>query len=297
MDPLKLLFVVALALGACGPSINAAARDASKAAIDQGAQEITRQDTQQNLLAAAKDPDIAAATEAMTDRIAEGILKALESDRAHAQLASLTKVITDTAARQLVAALGSKATSEQLVGLTNAVTEAALKQVAESLQTEFRPAVQAMMSEDVGQGLATALQSRLQPAFGQTAQTVAYNAVLGANNGLGRAWSSSNGIVRDARVLGAGGLGLLWIPLVLLGMLTLMLIAGAVMMVARARRTRSEVTRLESATLLLATAMRERQATAQTDEIVAIVQHALEGRAERTGRHRILDALKMHKSG
>jgi hypothetical protein len=57
------------------------------------------------------------------------------------------------------------------------------------------------------------------------------------------------------------------------------------------------VERLESATLLLATAMRERQQTEQSDEIVAIVQQALEGRAEKSGKHRIMGALGMRKAG
>jgi anti-sigma factor ChrR (cupin superfamily) len=70
-----------------------------------------------------------------------------------------------------------------------------------------------------------------------------------------------------------------------------------VILVARAWRTRAEVDRLESATLLLATAMRERQQNAQSDEIVAVVQQALEGRADKSGKHRITGALGLRKSG
>ena len=299
MTPRKLLPVVGmLFVSACAPSINAVARQASKAAVDEGTEQITEEDTQNSLREAANDPDIQAATKAMTDHVAEGVLKALESDRAHQQLTGLTKTITQSAVQQLVAALGAPQTRAQLVGLTNAITEAALQQAARSMQTELRPAVQAMIRDDVGQGLAAALHSQLQPALGQTAQTVAYNAVIGANDGLGRAWAGSDGLSADLRDSGEQGVGLMGLVLTAMGLFALMLVAGAVMMVARARRTRHEVARLENATLLLATAMRTQPGEAhQNEELLRVVQQALEHNAERSGRHRIADALKLRKSG
>ena len=299
MTPRKLLPVAGLLLvSACAPSINAAARQASKAAVDEGTEQIAKEDTQESLRAAASDPDVQAATKAMTDHVAEGVLQALESERAHEQLSGLTRAITQSAAQQLVAALGAPQTRAQLIGLTNAVTEAALQQAARSMQTELRPALQTMIREDVGQGMAAALNSQLQPALGQTAQTVAYNAVIGANDGLGRAWAGSDGMSADLRDAGEGGFGLLWLALTVMGLFALMLVAGAVMMVARARRTRHEVARLENATLLLATAMRTPPGEShQNEELLRVVQQALEHNAERSGRHRIVDALKLRKSG
>lgn len=294
------LCTVALLLVGCAPSVNAVARQASKAAVDEGAEELTRQDTQEALADAAKDPDIRQATSAMTDQIAEGILKSLESERAHQQIAGLTRTITQTAVQQLVASLGSQQTRAQLVGLTSAVTDAALKQAAASLQTEFRPVVRAMIQEDIAKGMASALKNDLQPELGATAQNVAYHAVVGANNGLGAAWAGSDGMVGEARMAGPATLSSvrpwLWGALTMVGLVTLIFLSAAAMMIARARRTRAEVARLESATLLLATAMRERQQTQNSDEIVTIVQQALEGRAERTGKHRILGALRMRKA-
>ena len=299
MTPHKLLPIVGLLLvSACAPSVNAAARQASKAAVDEGAEQITREDTQDSLRQAASDPDVQAATREMTDQIAEGVLKALESDRAHAQISGLTKAITQTAVQQLVAALGAPQTRAQLVGLTEAVTEAALQQAARSMQTELRPAVRTMIREDVGQGMAAALNAQLQPALGRTAQTVAYNAVIGVNDGLGRAWAGSDGMSAGLRDSGEGGFGLLWLVLSMMGLCSVMLVAGAVMMVARARRTRHEVARLENATLLLATAMRTPPGEGpQSEELLRVVQQALEHNAERSGRHRIIDALKLRKSG
>jgi len=296
-----MLPILGLALVACAPSVNGIARQASKAAVDEGAETLEQEDTQKSLQKASRDPEIQAATQEMTNQIAQGVLQAMTSDPGRGQLTSLTREVTQTAVQQMVAALGSQQTKAHLVGLTNAVAEAALKQAAASMQTEFRPVVRAMIQEDVAQGMAHALATDLKPQLGATAQNVAYHAMLGANGGLGDAWRGSDGMLGEARSASAGfgpmSQSWLWGGLTLMGLLTLMLASVAVMMVARARRTRAEVSRLESATLLLATAMRERQATEQTDEIVAIVQQALEGRHERTGKHRIIDALRMRKAG
>jgi hypothetical protein len=295
MTASKLLPVLGLALLACTP--NNIARQASRAAVDEGAEQLTKESTQDTLQEAAEDPKIRAATSEMTESISEGVLRALESERARTQISAMTRSITQAAVQQLVASLGQEQTRQSLAGLTRGVTDAALEQVASSLQTDFRPAVRSMLQEDLATGMAAALRSQeLQPALGQTAQTVAYNAMLGANNGLGAAWQGQEGMLGTARGLPSVTSTLLWPALIGMGLLSLMFVSGAVMMVARARHAHAEVARLESATLLLATAMRERQATEQTDEILAVVQSALEGRAEKSGTHRILDALKLRKS-
>lgn len=288
------------AMVACTPA--SIARQASRAAVDQGAEELTREDTQESLQEAAEDPQVQAATRSMTEEIAEGVLQAFESERGHQQIASITRGITQAAVQQMVAALGADQTRQHLVGLTQGITDAALKQAASSLTTELSPALRSMLREDLTQGLASALQSKeLQPAFGLTAKNVGYNLVAGANDGLGAAWQNEEGMLGEARGLPGAVSGIssawLWLPLTAMALLTLMFVSGAVMLTARARQARAEVSRLESATLLLATAMREKQQTEQTDEIVALVQHALEGRVEKTGKHRILDALRIRKTG
>ena len=179
----------------------------------------------------------------MTNQIAQGVLQAMTSDPGRGQLAAVTREVTQTAVQQMVAALGSQQTRAHLVGLTHAVAEAALKQAASSMQTEFRPVVRAMIQEDVAQGMAHALATDLKPQLGQTAQNVAYHAMLGANGGLGDAWRGSDGMSGEARMASAGfgptSQGWLWGGLTLMGLVTLMLVSGAVMMVARARRTRA----------------------------------------------------------
>jgi hypothetical protein len=280
----------------CTPST--IARQATRGAVDEGAEELTKQDTQQSLQQAAADPQIQEATRDMTQMIADGVLKALESDQAHQQISSITRGITQAAVQQMVAALGDEKTREHLVSLTRGVTDAALAQVATHLSSDLRPALRAMLQEDLASGLAGALRSEeLQPQLGATAQNVAYNLALGANQGLGKAWVDDDGLARELRFVPGMGSTWLWMGLAALALLTLMFVSLAVMLVARSQRARAEVSRLESATLLLATAMRERQQTEQTDEIVAMVQQALEGHAEKTGKHRILSALRMRKAG
>lgn len=291
------VLILTLALSACAGTVDSVARQASRAVVDEGADELTKKDTQNAIQEAAEDPQIQAATAQMTEHVAQGVLQSLDSPDARRQIGALT----ESAVEQFVATLGSQQTRAQLTGITASVADAALAQIGESLQQEFRPAIRGWIQEDLAQGLAGALQSQqLQPALGQAAQTVAYNAVVGANNGLGAAWLGKEGMMGEARTVTGSvagiGMGWVWIALAGMGMLTLMLISAAVMMVARARRTHNEVERLESATLLLATAMRERQQTEQTDEIVNIVQSALESRAERTGKHKILSALRMRKA-
>jgi hypothetical protein len=293
-----MLLAIALLLSgvACTPST--IARTASRAAVDEGAEELTKQDTQQNLQKAAADPQVQAATRDITQQVADGVLKALETNQAHQQLTSMARAVTQAAVQQMIVGLGEDKTREQLVGLTRGIADAALVQAAHSLQTDLRPALRAMLQEDLASGIAGALRSEeLQPQLGATAQNVAYRLALGANQGLGKAWVDDTGIARELHFVPGIGRSWLWGSLAALALLAVMFLSAAVMLVARARRARTEVARLESATLLLATAMRERQQNAESDEIVALVQHALEGHAEKTGKHRILDALRMRKAG
>jgi hypothetical protein len=67
----------------------------------------------------------------------------------------------------------------------------------------------------------------------------------------------------------------------------------AAIVIARTRRARTEVRRLETATLLLATAMRERHDGEESDEIVSVVRDALQKSAEDNQRHGLLGILRM----
>lgn len=286
--------IVALLVLTAGCSPENLAGGMTRGAVSAGAEQLTRDETQQRLQEASQDPQVQAATQNLTAQVAEGMLQALESDRAQQQVSEITRVATQAAAQQMIAALSGEKTRAQIELLARTATDAALKQAAQSMRTDLGPAMHDMLEGDLAKGIAEALNSdAMQDAFARESRTFAHNAVLGWNTGASAAWRGEEGAMHELRALPV----YLTAGAIALGLITLITVSLAVIFVARARQARSEVARLESATLLLATAMREKQETQQTDEILAVVQHALEGRAERTGKHRILDAMRIRKTG
>ncbi len=248
----------------CAPTIRGAAREASAAAVDEAVDQVTSDDSLRGVADALNDPRIGVATTELADRLTQGVLRSLSSERSSKQIEALTQM------------------------LAASVTAAVMEQVAMRLKTELTPAMVEFV-RDSGPGVSEALTAQLQPALGTTARTVGYNAVLGANRGIEEVWLSSDG----AKEVGSRVSTWLWLAVALLSLLTLALLFGAVIAVARAHRARTEVTRLESATLLLATAMREKQQSAETNEIVTIVQEALSRGADSHGRSKLMDTLRM----
>lgn len=290
------LLLAGLLMVGCSPEN--LSEQVTKGAVSAGAEQLTREDTQQQLAEASRDPKTQEAMQNVTAQVTEGMLQALESPRAQQRVAELTRAVTQAAAQQMIAALSGDKTRDEIELLARGATDAALQQMAQSLRSDLGPAMRDLLEGDMARGLAAALNSKeMQDAIARESQTFAHNAVLGWNTGVRAAWTGQGGALQAARGLPDIGRTLLIVALVVLVLLTLIAISFAVMLVARARQARSEVARLESATLLLATVMREKQDTQQTDEILAVVQQALEGRAERTGKHRILDALRMRKTG
>jgi hypothetical protein len=283
----------ACALGGCAHSIKEIARETSSAAVDETIEQLGDEGTQRKAAEAAQDPRVEAALAAVTDHITEGILRSLESERAHRQVAQLTATATRAAARELIQTLGSAQAREQLQLVTSSMVQTATHDLGRSLHAEFVPALREALERDLSAGAAGGLQGPLNDALGVTAQKVAYHAVLGANEGLRSSWLGEQGALGDLQQ--ASEHGLPWLALLLgaLGLVALSLVCAAVIVVARARRARVEVQRLESATLLLATAMRERHASGDTDEIVAVVRDALEKSAQEHQRHGLLGALRL----
>jgi len=169
-----------------------------------------------------------------------------------------------------------------------------LSQVSRELKSDLGPALQETLRDDVAQGLAGALRGEaLSGAVGTTARTVAYNAVLGVQEGVDSAWLGGDGVATGLRSASRTGISLMRLALAALALLALALICGAIMALARVRRAHHEVTRLESATLLLATALREGREPGETSGIVAAVQDSLE-RSAREHEHRgLFSALRL----
>jgi hypothetical protein len=181
----------------------------------------------------------------------------------------------------------------RIEALTNNVTDAALHNLGGKLHDEFLPGLRAALAQELAEGAASGLRNeQLRAALGSTAENIASQVVLGVNDGLRASWLGSD----SAGMRGMADVGMTWLKLVLwgLGLLALSLACAALIAITRTRRARVEVTRLETATLLLATAMRERHETEQTDEIVTVVRDALEKSANERQHHGLFGALRLH---
>ncbi|HEX6243564.1 MAG TPA: hypothetical protein VFZ61_21775, partial [Polyangiales bacterium] len=161
-----------------------------------------------------------------------------------------------------------------------------------AVRDDLLPTLKGSLARDFSEVAAISLNNvQLREALGTTVQHVAYTAVLGASDGLETTWRGATGeSVRGAAKAGAPVLQLLFWGVMALAVC---LLSAAVIALARTRRARTEVRRLETATLLLATAMRERQAGQDTGEIVTAVRDAMEQSAQEQDRRGLLGILRL----
>ena len=280
-----------LGLSACVPSVSGVARKASNAATDEAVEEATDVEARRRLLAMAEDPRIKEATQEMVEQAMKGVVESLHEEPVQKQMGEITNTLTNAFVDEVVTALSAPGTQQKFQHAAAGFASGVLAEAAQSMRSEFGPAMRDVVQQDLAPAMRASLDDQMNQTLGHTAQRVAYSAVLGANEGLGDAFSSGFG--RDLRSWSGTGINLLYAALFGLGLVALILLSLAVMAVARARRARSDVQRLESATLLLATAMRERHESPETTEIVELVRAALHDHVESHGRHRLLDALSL----
>lgn len=276
----------------CAHSVNELARETSRAAVDESVNQLTQEDSKKQIASAMTDPRIEESVKSIVDQVTEGVLTALASKRAQDEITGVTSAATRAATQQLVASLSSPATRELVQTMVGDVTRAALTDLGGTLRQDFVPGVRDALARELAEGGAAGLRNAsFNDALGATAQSVAYKAVLGVNDGLRSSWTGETG--DDLRGIARSGVP--WLKLAFWGLmaLALCLLSCAAIVIARARRAGTEVRRLETATLLLATAMRERHDTKETDEIVTVVRDALEKSAEDHRRHGLLGILRL----
>lgn len=293
MRTLSCILAAFIGLSGCAHSVKDIARASSRAAVDESVDELTAEDSKAQMAEAVEDPRFERALAAITDHITEGVLRSLESDRAHRQIEEIASIMTKSVSKQMMETLGSPDTRKNVELLTAAMTQSFVRNLGQTLRDDFVPGMGSALQSDLSRGAAAGLQGPLQNALGVTAQNVAYNAVLGANHGLRSTWLGETGALGGMRDLAREGAPLLQLAFWALALLALTVVSAAAIVISRTRRARTEVQRLESATLLLATAMRERHATDETDEIVTVVRDALEKSAQDHKRHGLLGALRM----
>lgn len=263
----------------CAQAVKEIARESTKAVVDQSIDQLTGEGAKQQLSEAANDPRMEQAITNITDQVTEGVLRAMASGQTQENLAKLTATATRAATKQMLATLGSEEMGERLSTLTSAMSKQIMASVGIAVRDDLMPIMKGSLARDFSEVAATSLHDRqLHDALGATVQHVAYKAVLGVNDGLGTTWRGATGdSVRDAA---KAGLPLVQFAFWAVVGLAVCLISAAAMAIARTRRASTEVRRLETATLLLATAMRERQSGQDGDEIVTAVRDALESSAQ-----------------
>lgn len=282
----------ALSSVGCAHTVREIARESSKTVVDESVDQLTDEENKKQIAAAANDPRMEQAIKNITDQVTEGVLRAMESDRTQANLAALTSVATRAATKQVLDTLGSDAMRERLSQLTGALTHEVLANLGSALRDDVVPSLRESLARDFSEVAAASLRNgQLSDALGATVQNVAYNAVLGANDGLDTTWKGATG--DSLRGAAKAGIPLLRLAFWGLFALAVCLMSAAAIAIARNRRERNEVRRLETATLLLATAMRERQSGHDSEEIVTAVRDALEKSAHEHQRHGLLGILRL----
>jgi hypothetical protein len=276
----------------CANSVKDIARESTKAVVDESVDQLTAEDSKQQIAEAANDPRMEQAINNITDQVTEGVLRAMASGQTQENLAKLTAIATRAATKQMLDTLGSEEMRARLSDMTGAMTKQILANVGTAMRDDLMPTLKGSLARDFSEVAATSLNNgQLHEALGTTVQHVAYNAVLGAGDGLTTSWRGDTG----ESVRGAAKAGMPLVQMAFWGLLALALclICAAVIAIARNSRARTEVRRLETATLLLATAMRERNAGQETDEIVTVVRDALEKSAAEHHRGGLLGILRM----
>jgi len=272
-----LLAAFILGGSACAPTVKSAARQASKAAVEQSVDELNQGETKSDLKQAAQDPQIAEATAKMSEQIADGIVRSLASPETSAKLGSASAAVADVATRQVIHNLGTRESKAIFASLAAETSDQVLAGVGSQLQ-KVQPAVQGMIKEDIAQGVAAGLASpEFQRSLTQTAQSAGLGAVQGVEQGLTASWQGREGnAMSDLRSLSQRGATWLTLLVILAGLTALALLLGALIVLAQGRRARTEVARLESAALLLAAATQRSAGDQDTREIVAAVRESLE---------------------
>jgi hypothetical protein len=267
-----------LSIGACAPTVKSAAREASTAAVDQSVTELSKDETKSKVQEATEDPRIAEATAKLSEQIAEGVVRSLAAPGTREQLNSVAASAARAASREMIRSLGSAEAQTAFASLASTASEQALTRLGSHMQNDFRPAFEDALRKDISNGIADGLAApNLQKSLTKSAELAAYGAVTGANHGFTTAWQDAKGgPLADLRTLSMGGGTWLMLLAMLAGGVALAVVCAVLLLMSRDRRARVEVARLESATLLLATAMHEGRDRAETDELLATVRDSLQ---------------------
>ena len=174
--------------------------------------------------------------------------------------------------------LGTPEAQRQLGRLTQNMTRAVLLGTAQGLERDLGPALRTTIERDVAQGMTSALNGPLHTALGNTARAVmteGVSAAMGTVRG-DLAGMSSPAVASDVRSTLDTGRKTLIALAVLVGLCAFALLCGALVAVARTRRTRAEAERLEATLRLVLGALRETQGQPASGEVLDILRSNLQ---------------------
>ncbi len=282
----------------CAPTVKSAAREASKTAVDQSAQQLKDPETKETLQETAEDPRVAEATAKMSEQVAEGVVRSLASPETSQQLSEVSVAAADAASQRLIDNLGTRQSRAVFASLASAASEEALSAAQRHVRGELGPALREVLKEDIVRGVAEGVADpRVQESITQAAEAAGMGAVSGVQTGLSAALSSDDARAPSA-LLAASRTGTRWLLLavVLMGLAALALLGIALMVWGQARRSRLEVARLESTALLLASAVQRDSKDGDTREIVAAVRESMEQTTQQRlrGRHSLFHRPMQH---
>jgi len=245
---LHIAGTLALAAAACAPTIKDAAREASGSATDEAVKQVSEPETRQQLSALLNDPQLADAIGKLSGTVATSMLQQLSGPDAQRELGQLTQTMT----RSVI--LGT----------------------AHGLEHDLGPALRTTIERDVSAGMAASLNGPLRTAMVDTTRTMMSEgvnaAMTSARSGISGIGGPSSALTSDVRSTLDLARQVLLTLAVLAGLSVLALLCGALVAIARTRRTRAETERLESTLQLVLSAVRETQGQPASGEVLEILR-------------------------
>jgi len=207
------------------------------------------------------------------------------------RLAEAVGKLSATAVTSMLDQLATPHAQQRIGQLTQTMTRSVILGTAQGLEHDLGPALRTTIERDVAQGMSAALNGPLRTSIGETARSIMSEGVTAAMS------SARTGLAGDSSAL-AGNMRstldearqILLTLAVLVGLCVLALMCGAIVAIARTRRTRAETERLESTLQLVLSAIRETQGQPASSEVLDILRSNLHTNGARTGRSKVFHA-------
>jgi hypothetical protein len=191
-------------------------RDATPVVVEAGLDAMNDPANQRRLRALAESPETKAAERELVAGILDGSLAALDDPERAERIGALTSryasVIIRSMSKDVASDLGPALSAVTRSAVKGAVTEATAPEnqrrvaaaISDATTQELGPAMQKVIADNVGPGIAAALQDeQFQRALGETARRIGREVVLGGNEAMAEIEANKAG--REQTTLGSIG--------------------------------------------------------------------------------------------